>query len=230
MVSSCNILAIAALQFLGFRGTEAWNYNASTSSASPSSTSTPPPPHPPPCSNNFTITSSGGVSGVAGQLPDGQIRVNGSYPTSYFSLDGDQITDAAGRGCIVTPDPTTQFQCDYLTSPTDGFSVDSSGALLYQGSSVFYACPATDTEYNLYTNPNFGQSKCVKVHLQTSTNSNCCPAAPAASTVTVYATYVSTVTETVSTCLTSSKYSFSNTTTCSSKLSSSSAFIASISG
>jgi LysM repeat protein len=50
----------------------------------------------------FAITASGGLSCPAGQLSDGQIRLNGSYPSSKFSISNGQITDASGRGCIIT--------------------------------------------------------------------------------------------------------------------------------
>lgn len=51
---------------------------------------------------SFTITASGGVSGIAGQLSDGQIRVNGSYPPATFCISNGQVTDSSGRGCILT--------------------------------------------------------------------------------------------------------------------------------
>jgi hypothetical protein len=50
----------------------------------------------------FTISSSGGLTCPAGQLSDGQIRLNGTEPTVYFTIKDGKITDAAGRGCIVT--------------------------------------------------------------------------------------------------------------------------------
>lgn len=59
----------------------------------------------------FTLTASGGISGTVGQLADGQIRVGGSYAQSKFSINGDQITDATGKGCLLTA-VVKQFQCD----------------------------------------------------------------------------------------------------------------------
>jgi hypothetical protein len=50
----------------------------------------------------FTLGSSGDINCPAGQLPDGQIRLNGSEPTAAFSISDGQIWDSAGRGCIVT--------------------------------------------------------------------------------------------------------------------------------
>lgn len=56
-----------------------------------------------------------------------------------------------------------------------GFSIDASNSLLYRGSPEFWACPATDTEYNIYVKPKFGQTKCFLIGLKAS---GCGPAAP----------------------------------------------------
>lgn len=58
----------------------------------------------------FTISSSGSFSCPAGQLDDGQIRLNGTEPISEFTITDGRITDATGKGCIVTEPPTTQIQ------------------------------------------------------------------------------------------------------------------------
>lgn len=50
----------------------------------------------------FTITASGGIACPAGELEDGQIRLNGSYPAANFTLSNGGITDSTGKGCIVT--------------------------------------------------------------------------------------------------------------------------------
>ena len=51
----------------------------------------------------FTISSTESFARPAGQLPDGQIRLNGSEPVSTFYIGADGgITDAKGSGCIVT--------------------------------------------------------------------------------------------------------------------------------
>ena len=51
----------------------------------------------------FTISSPSGFPSPAGQLDDGQIRFNGTYPPASFCLGNDGgITDAQGKGCIVT--------------------------------------------------------------------------------------------------------------------------------
>lgn len=39
---------------------------------------------------------------------------------------------------------------DHYKSPTEGFSIDSSNILQYQGLSTFWACPASTAEYNIY--------------------------------------------------------------------------------
>lgn len=51
----------------------------------------------------FTLSSTGSFACPAGQLPDGQIRLNGSEPESTFCIDSKGgITDEKGYGCIVT--------------------------------------------------------------------------------------------------------------------------------
>ena len=50
----------------------------------------------------FTLSSGGAFSCPAGRLEDGQIRLNGSYPTTEFSIVNGGITDEAGFGCIIT--------------------------------------------------------------------------------------------------------------------------------
>ncbi|PQE29433.1 gpi anchored cell wall protein [Rutstroemia sp. NJR-2017a WRK4] len=116
---------------------------------------------------SFTITASGGQSGVVGQLSDGQNRIDGGHPTGTYTISNGQITDAAGRGCILTPS-VEQFQCDSGATPTSGFSIGSSGEVLFSGSSTFYACAASDSEYNIYTTPVSGQEKCYEVELSAS--------------------------------------------------------------
>ncbi|KAI1531153.1 hypothetical protein PtrSN002B_010812, partial [Pyrenophora tritici-repentis] len=113
----------------------------------------------------FQIESSGGPSGILGQLDDGQNRVGGSgLPTGCYCLDSDGgFTDSNGRGCILTP-PTTQFQCDVGATPTDGFAMGPDGVITYNGDGTFYACPVNDEgEYNVYTKPAPGQEKCVEI-------------------------------------------------------------------
>ncbi|CAN9322460.1 unnamed protein product [Alternaria alternata] len=114
----------------------------------------------------FKLSASGGASGVLGQLDDGQNRIGDNHPTGCYCLDGNGgFTDSNGRGCILTP-PTTQFQCDVGATPTNGFAVSSSGSVTYNGSGKFYACPVNDSgEYNVYTTPAPGQTKCVEISL-----------------------------------------------------------------
>lgn len=51
---------------------------------------------------SFELTASGGKSGTIGQLSDGQNRIGGGLAASTFSISNGGITDAAGRGCILT--------------------------------------------------------------------------------------------------------------------------------
>lgn len=50
----------------------------------------------------FGISASGAVMGTAGQLSDGQVRINGPLSAAEFCIAGSSITDANGRGCILT--------------------------------------------------------------------------------------------------------------------------------
>ncbi|KAL0264724.1 hypothetical protein SLS55_000675 [Diplodia seriata] len=135
----------------------------------------------------FQLTASGGASGSVGQLNDGQNRVGGDYSPATYCLNNGAITDKNGRGCILTP-PTTQFQCDEGASPTPGFSIGENGEVTYNGSTKFYACPAADGEYNIYTKEVENQDKCVEITLSTE-GGKCAsgggggqPSTPAAST------------------------------------------------
>jgi hypothetical protein len=111
------------------------------------------------------LKSSGGASGVLGQLSDGQNRVGGGHPTGCYCMSNGGFTDSNGRGCILTS-PTTQFQCDAGASPTSGFSLGSDGKVNYNGSGKFYACPVNENgEWNVYSQPVKDQTKCVEISL-----------------------------------------------------------------
>lgn len=51
---------------------------------------------------SFGLTASGGENGTIGQLSDGQNRIGGGLSAAIFNIDNGGITDAAGRGCILT--------------------------------------------------------------------------------------------------------------------------------
>jgi hypothetical protein len=55
-----------------------------------------------PRSCSFGLTASGKQSGTIGQLSDGQNRIGGGLVPATFTIDNGGITDAAGRGCILT--------------------------------------------------------------------------------------------------------------------------------
>lgn len=126
------------------------------------------------------LKASGGASGLLGQLDDGQNRIGGGHPTGCYCLSNGGFTDSNGRGCILTP-PTTQFQCDVGATPTSGFSIGSDGSVTYNGSGKFYACPVNDNgEYNVYTVPAPGQTKCVEIMLSSGGSCGSTPAPPPA--------------------------------------------------
>ncbi|KAI0154545.1 hypothetical protein GGR57DRAFT_466004 [Xylariaceae sp. FL1272] len=116
----------------------------------------------------FAIQASDPFTGYAGQLDDGQIRLNSTYGKSLFYLDEEGgITDSKGSGCIVTDIPITQIQCDAGKKPMIGFSVGATSLLMYKGSPHFWACPATGSDWNIYVDPNFYQTKCKPITLRT---------------------------------------------------------------
>jgi hypothetical protein len=123
----------------------------------------------------FHLTSSGGASGELGQLDDGQNRIgdNSLSPAQYCIDSKGAITDAKGRGCILTP-PTTQLQCDEGASPTAGFSINSQGQLEFDGSTNFVACATGQNGgLNVYTTPNKSDvTGCVNVELSADSCSN----------------------------------------------------------
>ncbi|KAK3073745.1 hypothetical protein LTR53_004381 [Teratosphaeriaceae sp. CCFEE 6253] len=61
------------------------------------------------CCFNINAYTSGGPGGAVGQLGDGQNRIGQKgLPQGKYCIDGSGgLTDANGRGCILTP-PTTQ--------------------------------------------------------------------------------------------------------------------------
>ncbi|KAF4636356.1 hypothetical protein G7Y89_g1720 [Cudoniella acicularis] len=93
----------------------------------------------------FHLSASGAVTGTLGQLDDGQNRVNGPLAPAEYCISGTSITDANGRGCILTP-PTSQFQCDVGATPTSGFTVGCDGTLSYIGGGEFYECQTGDQQ------------------------------------------------------------------------------------
>jgi hypothetical protein len=65
---------------------------------------------------------------------------------------------------------TTQFQCQTSANSTPGFSVSSSGRLLYQGGEQFVACHTDENGgLSIYTNPPLAEvSGCVDIILEAS--------------------------------------------------------------
>ena len=51
----------------------------------------------------FSLSASGGASGPAGQIDDGQIRVgSGLQPAQFCVNSSGSVTDGNGRGCFLT--------------------------------------------------------------------------------------------------------------------------------
>ncbi|XMA12767.1 hypothetical protein WAI453_005558 [Rhynchosporium graminicola] len=122
----------------------------------------------------FHLSSTGAVTGTVGQLDDGQNRVGGPLsPAQYCIADG-AITDAHGRGCVVTPG-VTQYQCDSGAAPAPGFSVGCDGTISYNGDTTFWECQTGDQgEANIYAHPSGTQ--CGQITLKAdSCFSSCAP-------------------------------------------------------
>ena len=67
---------------------------------------------------------------------------------------------------IITPAPTTQFQCDVGATPTSGFSISSNGMLEFNGSPDFVACETGDNGgLNIYTTQSSDLSQCKTIEL-----------------------------------------------------------------
>jgi hypothetical protein len=121
----------------------------------------------------FGISASGAVTGTLGQLDDGQNRVNGPLAAAEYCIADSLITDANGRGCILTP-PTSQFQCDEGAAPTAGFSVGCDGTIAYNGGTTFWECQTGDNgEANVYLWP--GGTNCGEITLKASSCFSGCP-------------------------------------------------------
>ncbi|CAL5873604.1 uncharacterized protein PFLUO_LOCUS7885 [Penicillium psychrofluorescens] len=140
----------------------------------------------------FHLTASGGVSGSIGQLNDGQTRVgDNSLSPAQFCLDSSNgtITDSKGRGCVITSE-TTQFQCDAGAAPTQGFSINSQGELVFQGSDNFIACETGERNgRNIYTTDSADITMCKPVNLHADSCSSSGAGASSSSVVTpVYST------------------------------------------
>lgn len=136
----------------------------------------------------FHVSASGAVTGTIGQLSDGQNRQGGGLAPAQYCITDGAITDANGRGCILTRKsyhlyldvpvdtksivaPTTQWQCDYGASPESGFSIGCDGTIAYNGDTTFYECQTGDNgEANIYSTP--GGTNCGTVTL---TADNCLP-------------------------------------------------------
>lgn len=124
----------------------------------------------------------------ATQLADGQVRFvqhgfNHTCKPSQFCIDKQgAITDSRGFGCIVTrmlhpllftvlftnhrqAEPETQIQCDEGKKPHPVFSIGPNRDLLVNGSDTFFVCPASETQWNIYQWPTFGQKKCYGLRL-----------------------------------------------------------------
>ncbi|KAF1951549.1 hypothetical protein CC80DRAFT_480755 [Byssothecium circinans] len=119
----------------------------------------------------FRVVAHGHVTGIVGQLNDGQLRIGGKHPVVDFQWEGDRLVNGKGRGCIITPPNTTQWQCDAGVKGESSFEIGCGNKFLYHGSPDFWACPVNDHgEWNIYRKPDFGQKKCTPITLTVTGN------------------------------------------------------------
>ena len=149
------------------------------------------------CCFGINVSGDGVEGGSLGQISDGQNRFGPGQSGASYCINNGQITDKNGRGCVITG-PTDQFQCDQGASPTEGFSITSSGQVEFNGDDQFYACPSDDNgNYNIYTKPVENMPKCVKVSLSSADGTCAAPSSAPASSAppTTTAVSVSTATQ-----------------------------------
>ncbi|KAL2068477.1 hypothetical protein VTL71DRAFT_16575 [Oculimacula yallundae] len=124
----------------------------------------------------FHLSASGAVTGTVGQLDDGQNRIGGPLPPAQYCIADGAITDAHGRGCIVTPG-VTQSQCDAGATPQSGISIGCDGTVSYNGDPTFYECQTGDQgEANIYYRP--GGTNCGQITLKADGCFSSCPSPP----------------------------------------------------
>ncbi|KEQ80536.1 hypothetical protein M438DRAFT_281317 [Aureobasidium pullulans EXF-150] len=148
------------------------------------------------CCFGINVSGDGVEGGSLGQISDGQNRFGPGQSGASYCINNGQITDKKGRGCVITG-PTDQFQCDQGASPTEGFSITSSGQVEFNGDDQFYACPSDDNgNYNIYTKPVENMPKCVKVSLSSADGTCAAPSSAPASSAPPATTAVSVSTAT----------------------------------
>ncbi|KAI0103323.1 ubiquitin 3 binding protein But2 C-terminal domain-containing protein [Nemania sp. FL0031] len=120
---------------------------------------------------SFHINTEGAFAAPVNQFDSGQARA-GVYETpSNFTVSGDTITDAQGRGCWWTP-PALVLQCDPGQTPEAGFSIGCDGTVSFRGQSTFYECDTgADNLTMIYLGPN--GSRCGQIILR---SDGCYPA------------------------------------------------------
>ncbi|OAG11676.1 uncharacterized protein CC84DRAFT_1211326 [Paraphaeosphaeria sporulosa] len=117
---------------------------------------------------NLTAFTHSHSRGRVHTLADGQLRLgDGSIPLANFTFTPEiGIVDSKRRGCISTPGPTNQFQCDEGVKPMPDFDISCDNQLLFNSSPHFWACRVNDKGVeNIYTEPVPQQLWCVYIQL-----------------------------------------------------------------
>ncbi|KAI1120139.1 hypothetical protein F5Y10DRAFT_273364 [Nemania abortiva] len=132
---------------------------------------------------SFRLRTEGTINVPVNQFDSGQARAGVNETPSNFTVNGDVLTDAQGRGCWWTP-PALILQCDPGQTPEAGFSIGCDGAVSFQGQSTFYECDTgADNLTMLYLAPN--GSRCGQITLRSDA---CFPAGcngPASATIVI---------------------------------------------
>ncbi|KAI0864844.1 ubiquitin 3 binding protein But2 C-terminal domain-containing protein [Xylaria cubensis] len=112
---------------------------------------------------SFHMRTEGALSAPVSQYDSGQTRAGPNETPSSFTLNGNTLTDAKGRGCWWTP-PAMVLQCDVGQVPESGFSVGCDGTVSYNGQTTFYECETGANDLRMiYSGPN--GSRCSEITL-----------------------------------------------------------------
>ncbi|KAI1748745.1 ubiquitin 3 binding protein But2 C-terminal domain-containing protein [Xylaria castorea] len=114
---------------------------------------------------SFHMRTEGALLGApVSQYDSGQTRAGPNETPSSFTLNGNTLTDAKGRGCWWTP-PAMVLQCDVGQTPEPGFSIGcDDGTVSHNGQTTFYECETgADNLTMIYLGPN--GSRCSEITL-----------------------------------------------------------------
>ncbi|KAI0551500.1 ubiquitin 3 binding protein But2 C-terminal domain-containing protein [Xylaria curta] len=113
---------------------------------------------------SFHMRTEGALGAPVSQYESGQTRAGSNETPSSFTLNGNTLTDAKGRGCWWTP-PAMVLQCDVGQTPESGFNVGCDGTVSYNGQTTFYECETGANDLRMiYSGPNGSQCSEITLH------------------------------------------------------------------